>query len=190
MRTGRSPVLCKILIGVICAATVAALSLSIYGHAEAQSLNEYRLGSGDKVRVTVFGEPDLSGEFEIDGSGQISMPLVGTVSAGNATVIELESKIAARLLDGYLKDPKVSIEVLNYRPFYILGEVNQPGSYPFRAGMTVLNAVVMGGGYTYRADEDDITISREGSGSDEPMPVQPDTPVLPGDVIRIEERFF
>lgn len=171
-------------------ALLVFVMLIVAGPSFGQSLTEYRLGSGDKVRVTVFGEPDLSGEFEIDGSGQISMPLIGAVSADNATVTDLESRIVVYLLDGYLKDPKVSIEVLNYRPFYILGEVNQPGSYPYRAGMTVLNAVVMGGGYTYRADEDDITILRAGSTSSEPMPADSHMPVFPGDVIRVEERFF
>lgn len=156
----------------------------------AQEVPAYKLGSGDRVRVTVFGEEDLSGEFEVDGGGRISMPLIGSVSAGGKTVRQLEQQIATQLLDGYLKDPKVAVEVLNYRPFYILGEVNEPGSYPYRSDMTVLNAVVMGGGYTPRADEDDITITRASDPSEAEREVGPDTKILPGDIVRVGQRFF
>lgn len=156
----------------------------------AQDVPAYKLGSGDRVRVTVFGEEDLSGEFEIDGGGRISMPLIGSVSAGGKTVRQLEQQIATQLLDGYLKDPKVAVEVLNYRPFYILGEVNEPGSYPYRSDMTVLNAVVMGGGYTARADEDDLTITRANDPSETEREVGPDTKILPGDIVRVGQRFF
>ena len=133
---------------------------AISASAFAQSDLQYQLGPGDKLRVTVFGEEDLSGEFEIDGSGRISMPLIGVVDLRSKSLRQAEAEIVAMLLDGYLRNPKVSVDVLNYRPFYILGEVNEPGSYPYRAGMTVLNAVVLAGGYTPRADEDDITIQR------------------------------
>lgn len=156
----------------------------------AQEVPAYNLGSGDRVRVTVFGEEDLSGEFEIDGGGRISMPLIGSVPAGGKTVRQLEQQIATQLLEGYLKDPKVAVEVLNYRPFYILGEVNQPGSYPYRSDMTVLNAVVMGGGYTPRADEDDITLTRANDPSETEREVTPETKILPGDVVRVGQRFF
>jgi protein involved in polysaccharide export with SLBB domain len=149
---------------------------------------EYRLGPGDRVKVTVFGEDDLSGEFEVDGSGRVSMPLIGAAQSGGLTVRELEARLSDRLRE-YLVAPKLAIEVLNYRPFYILGEVESPGSYPYRAGMTVLNAVVMAGGYTYRADEEDITIQRGGSATDAAA-ATPEAEVLPGDVIRVEERFF
>ncbi|OKH87458.1 polysaccharide biosynthesis/export family protein [Thalassospira sp. TSL5-1] len=150
----------------------------------------YTLGSGDKVRITVFGEPDLSGEFEVSGEGQISLPLIGIVSAGGKTLHELSSDIETKLKDGYLVDPKVSAEVMNYRPFYILGEVKEPGSYPFVNGMSVLNAVALGGGFTYRADKDDILIIRGGDESRKPEKATPETIVLPGDIVRVEERFF
>lgn len=150
----------------------------------------YRLDSGDKLRVTVFGEEDLSGQFEVSGEGTISLPLIGTVDAEGMSVSELAAQIEERLLDGYLKSPRVSIEVLNYRPFYIVGEVKEPGSYPYRSGMTVLTAVALGGGFTYRADKEDLLIVRAGSNSREPETATPDTVVLPGDVVRVEERFF
>lgn len=150
----------------------------------------YTLGSGDKLRVTVFGEEDLSGEFEVSGNGQISLPLIGEVEAGGKNLRALADVIEDRLQEGYLKDPKVSIDVLNYRPFYILGEVNEPGSYPYVSGMSVLNAVALGGGFTYRADKEDILIIRGGDESRKPEKATPETVVLPGDIVRVEERFF
>ena len=149
---------------------------------------EYRLGSGDRVKVTVFGEEDLSGEFELDGESRFSMPLIGTVDAQGTSPRALEGRIATLLQDGFLKNPKVSVEVLNYRPFYILGEVNEPGSYPYRAGMTILNAAAMAGGFTFRADERDIEVTRGASGN--PRVMEPTTIVQPGDVIRVNESIF
>jgi len=171
------------LLGAVALAVAALLASA--GEAGAA---EYRLGPGDRVKITVFGEADLSGEFEVDGSGRVSMPLIGAAQSGGLTVREFEARLSNRLQE-YLVAPKLAVEALNYRPFYILGEVESPGSYPYRAGMTVLNAVVMAGGYTYRADEDDISIQRGGATADA-APTTPEAEVLPGDVIRIEERFF
>ena len=150
----------------------------------------YRLGAGDKVRVTVFDEADLSGEFELDGAGGFAVPLIGAVNAMKLSPRELEQKLEMMLGDGWLIRPRVSVDVLSYRPFYIMGEVNQPGSYPYRAGLTVLNAAALAGGFTYRADEDDIEISRGKEGARTAFDVTVDTFVQPGDVIRIEERLF
>ena len=146
------------------------------------------LTAGDKVRVTVFGEAELSGEFELDGGGAFAMPLIGPVDALALGPRALEARIADRLRDGFLRDPKVSVEVLSYRPIYILGEVNQPGSYPYRAGLSILNAAAIAGGFTYRADEDDIEVTRGGTGA--PVVMEPEATVRPGDVIRVNERFF
>lgn len=151
---------------------------------------EYRLGAGDKLRITVFGERDLSGNFEVDGLGYISMPLIGEVPAGNTTLRAVEQAIAEKLRLGILKEPKVSIEVLNYRPFYILGEVRNPGSYPFVNGITVLKAIAMAGGYTYRADKKDIRVTRAGDKTNTEKKVGQHSVLLPGDIIRITERFF
>jgi protein involved in polysaccharide export with SLBB domain len=146
--------------------------------------------SGDKVRIIVFGQTDLSGEFSLDGSGAISMPLVGKIEALNLTTAQLEVAIANRLKDGYLNDPRVSAQVLNFRPFFILGEVNKPGEYPFQDGMTILKAVATAGGHTYRADQRRVFIKRAEGGKEESVPVTSSTPVHPGDTIRIPERFF
>ena len=145
----------------------------------------YRLGAGDKVRVTVFDEADLSGEFELDGAGAFSAPLIGAVNAMNLSPRQLERTLEAKLGDGWLIRPIVSIEVLSYRPFYIMGEVNAPGSYPYRAGLTVLNAAALAGGFTFRADEDDIEISRGEDGARAELEAGIDTLVRPGDVIRV-----
>ncbi len=148
----------------------------------------YRLGSGDKVRVIVFGEEDLSGEFEVDGSGNVSLPLIGQVSARNRTLRSFEKAVAEQLRDGYLRDPRVSAEVLNYRPFYIIGEVEEGGEYPFVSGMHVLNAVALAGGHTYRANPNRVFITRRGQEREFSAPL--DSEVQPGDVIRVPERFF
>ncbi len=150
----------------------------------------YTLGTGDRVRVTVFGEPDLSGEFEIDATGKISMPLVGDIKIGGLPMRDAEKAIAQTLAQGYLANPRVNVEVLNYRPFYIIGEVNAPGSYPYINGMSVLTAVAVAGGYTYRAREDRVVITRANDPQRREARAAPDTPVLPGDIIKVPERFF
>lgn len=153
------------------------------------STSQYRLGSGDRVRVVVFRHEDLSGEFALDGAGNFAMPLVGEIQSYGLTTRELEERIAAKLKDGYLVDPQVGVEVLNYRPFFILGEVNQPGSYPYQSNMSILNAVAVAGGFSYRARQSDFLLQRGGSNS-APVSVAGDTPLLPGDIVTVQERFF
>lgn len=150
----------------------------------------YRLGTNDKIRVTVFGEPDLSGDFMISGTGALALPLVGAVNVGGMTIQEVEQALATRLKQGILNNPKISVEVLNYRPFYILGEINNPGSYQYVDGMRVLNAIAVGGGFTYRADKGDIKIRREENGKTVEVKVKQETLVMPGDVVEVGERFF
>jgi protein involved in polysaccharide export with SLBB domain len=160
------------------------------GGAPLEDIASYKLGAGDALRVTVFRHPDLSGEFRLDGEGNFAMPLVGEIRGGGRTSRQVENEVELALKSGgYLVDPQVSIEVLNYRPFYIIGEVNNPGSFEYVNGMTVINAVALAGGFTYRADQDDIVISRGGSSGPE-VEAAPDTQVLPGDIIEVQERFF
>jgi polysaccharide biosynthesis/export protein VpsN len=155
-----------------------------------EDISGYKLGPGDALRVTVFRHEDLSGEFKLDGEGYFALPLVGEILGGGRTARQLENEIEVALKSGgYLVDPQVSIEVLNYRPFYIIGEVNQPGSFEYVNGMTVINAVALAGGFTYRADQDDIIISRGGSNGPK-VQARVDTEVLPGDIIEVTERFF
>lgn len=168
-----------------------AISFVLIGGALAQRESlEYLLGPGDKVRVTVFGEEDLSGEYELGSLGVVSMPLIGSVKGIGRTEKQLGDAIARKLLEGFLRNPRVAVEVLNYRPFYILGEVKEPGSYPYVNGMSIINAVAMGGGFTYRADEKNILITRANDRDKKKTRASFATPVLPGDVIKVEERFF
>jgi len=150
----------------------------------------YQLGAGDRVRVIVYGQPDLTGEFQVNGTGQIAFPLIGNVEAGGLSASQLESQIAAKLQPDYLRDPRVSVEIMTYRPFYIVGEVNNPGNYAYTNGMTVINAVAMAGGFTYRAKEDDFYITRAGDPSSAQQDAQQQTKVHPGDVITVRERWF
>jgi protein involved in polysaccharide export with SLBB domain len=151
--------------------------------------SDYVLGSGDKLKITVFGETDLSGPFEVSSTGMVSMPLIGQVRAAGNTISRLESIITEKLKEGYMKDPRVSVEVQGYRPFFIVGEVMKPGRYDYVNGMTVITAVALAGGYTYRADKDGITLKHAGASAKE-APVKEDAGVVPGDVIRVPERFF
>jgi polysaccharide export outer membrane protein len=150
----------------------------------------YKLGADDKIRVITFGEEQLSGEFLISGSGKVSLPLVGEVQAAGMTIPEFQKEVETALKDGYLKEPHVSVEVLTYRPFYILGEVQKPGEYPYSNGLTVLNAVATANGFTYRANTKKVFIKRADSATEEEYPLTSTTPVAPGDTIRVSERFF
>ena len=157
---------------------------------EAADDNGYRLAAGDRIRVTVFGHEDLSGEFEVNGAGEISLPLIDELDASGRTVRELEADIVAALQPDYLKNPRVSIDMLDYRPFYIIGEIAEPGSYPYVNGMTVVNAIAVAGGFTYRARKGRITIQRGQGDEAVELSADMDTHVQPGDVIEVPERFF
>ena len=151
---------------------------------------DYRLSVGDQVRVNVYGHEDLSGDFSVDADGGISLPLVGNMRAQNHTTKELSQAIADALQPDYLKNPRVSTEVLSYRPYYVMGEIAQPGSYPFVKGMTVVNAVAVAGGFTYRARKGRITIVRQAPEGANEFEADFDTQLKPGDVINVPERFF
>ncbi|MGH6945012.1 MAG: polysaccharide biosynthesis/export family protein [Geminicoccaceae bacterium] len=157
------------------------------GKAPSEDLAGYQLGAGDKLRVTVFRNPELSGEFALDGEGYLAVPLGGEIAAKGLTTRQLEDQIEQRFKEGgFLVSPQVAIEVLTYRPFYILGEVSRPGEYPYVNGISVNNAVAMAGGYTYRADKDDIIIRRANCA----IEAAQSTRILPGETITVNERFF
>lgn len=150
---------------------------------------EYRLGPGDQLRITVFNEPDLTGQYLVGSQGTIAYPLVGDVRAAGMTVNEFTLSLQQRLTE-FLRAPNVSVEVANYRPFFILGEVQRPGTYPYSANLTVLNAVATAGGFTYRANRRRVYIRRANETDERSYPLTIATPVLPGDTIRIGERLF
>lgn len=150
----------------------------------------YRLDSGDRLRVIVFGQTDLSGEYAVDGAGQISIPLVAAIQARGLTTDELEQSVVAILSQTLLRNPSVSVEVLVFRPFFILGEVTNAGQYPFVAGMTVKTGVAIAGGYTHRANTDVVRITRNLGDRIIEIGVNTNTAVLPGDTIFVRERYF
>ncbi|MDD3182633.1 MAG: polysaccharide export protein [Alphaproteobacteria bacterium] len=156
----------------------------------ASGSSDYVLDVGDKIRLTVYGEADLSGEYEVSSTGVVSLPLIGTIPAAHRNIHDFEQAVTSKLTEGYLRDPRVSAQVINYRPFFILGEVSKPGSYPYVNGMTVVNAVAMAGGYTYRADKSEVTITRANDKDKQDTQVSEEERVMPGDVLRIPERFF
>ncbi len=181
---------------------IAILMLGLSGTAGAQgvqkvsapapsgaAVSDYVMGVGDKIQIKVFGEDNLSGVFEVTSTGSISMPLIGEVKAAGLTSSQVQAIIVSKLSDGYMKDPHVSLEVGSYRPFFIVGEVMKPGSYTYVNGMTVINAVALAGGYTYRADKDDIKLKHGGTGGTE-QSAEENSPVVPGDVVTVPERFF
>jgi len=167
-----------------------ASSASRQAYAKPQASEPYTLDSGDKLRVTVFGQPDLSGEFAVDGSGMIAIPLIPPVKAGGLTTTELQASIAEALSRTLLRDPNVSVEVTEFRPFYILGEVTKAGQYPFVNGMTVQSAVAIAGGFTYRASQDEVHITRRVDGRLVELDLPTNAPVRPGDTILVGERYF
>lgn len=150
----------------------------------------YRLGLGDKVRINVFGEPSLSGEFQVSGSGAVNMPLVGDVPAVGKTASELEAALVDKFGSGYLQNPKIAVEVYNFRPYYILGEVAKPGRYPASESATLLGAIATAGGFTYRANTKRIFLRRAGDTMEREVDVNSDIRVQPGDVLRVGERYF
>lgn len=150
----------------------------------------YLLDAGDKVRVFIYGQPNLSRIYTVDGGGFISVPLIGAVKARGESTYDLERAITVQLAAKYVRDPRVSIEIGQYRPFYILGEVRSAGQYPYVNGMTVETAVAIAGGYSERANERKVQISRRINGAIERMLVPPDSVVMPGDTIYVRERFF
>jgi polysaccharide biosynthesis/export protein len=152
---------------------------------------EYRLGLGDKVRLRVFGADQISGEFQIDLSGSIDPPLVGVVKAEGLTTPELKENLVQRLKkSGIIDDPQVSVDLVAASPFYVLGEVEKSGEYPYHPGLNVVSAIATAGGFRYRADQYRVMIRRRGQTSEIALPTLSAAPVYPGDIVRVPGRFF
>jgi len=157
---------------------------------DASQGSAYRLGPGDKIRLTVFGETDLSGEYQVDGSGMVRLPLIGTMQASGATAPALEQNVAAALEAGYIKAPRVNVEITLYRPFYIIGAVNRPGQYPYVDHMSALNAVAVAGGFTDQAIQSTIYVRHEGSATEQAIQTGQLAHIEPGDVVRVKTSPF
>jgi polysaccharide export outer membrane protein len=153
------------------------------------TVEDYRLGAGDRMRISVYGEPDLTGEFVVAANGVVSYPLIGDHPAQGKTVAEFTDSLRTALTR-YVLRPNMSVEVLNYRPFFILGEVQDPGTYPYSAGLNVMNAVATAGGFSYRAETRRVFIKHADEIAEREYALTSTTPVLPGDTVRIAERRF
>ena len=150
----------------------------------------YRLGPDDRVRITVYGEPTLSGEYAVNTEGRISFPLVGMVKAEGLTLSDLVAELTTALDASFYKNPHLVVDMVAYRPIYVLGEVNKAGQYPFQSGMTVLAAIAAAGGFTYRANQKTAMIRHNGQAAEDREPLTADLIVHPGDTVRIRERLF
>jgi polysaccharide export outer membrane protein len=150
----------------------------------------YTLDSGDRLRVVVFGQDGLTNSYAVDTAGNITMPLIGAVKARGHTTSDLSAALAARLRQGYMREPHVAVEVEAYRPFFILGEVSFPGQYPYVANMTVETAVAIAGGFSPRAFRENVVVSRTADGLVVRQKVPVTTLIRPGDTIVVDERWF
>jgi polysaccharide export outer membrane protein len=164
--------------------------MSAAAYAPAEPNKPYTLDSGDRLRVVVFGQDGLSNSYLVDASGHIAMPLIGSVSARGLTTDELSSRIAEKLRQGFVREPHVAVEVEAYRPFFILGEVTQPGQYPYVADMTVETAVAIAGGFGPRAYRQTVVITRTIRGQQVRITVPTSYPLRPGDTVNVQERWF
>jgi len=150
----------------------------------------YSLGAGDRIRISVFNQDDLSGDYALDGKGRFSMPLIGSVDANGLTPTQLEKLLINMLKPDYLVNPRIYVQVINYRPYYLMGEVKGTGAFPYVAGMSYLTAVAIAGGFTYRAKQDFVYVIRANDPEQEEIKLDIDEKVQPGDIIRVDERMF
>lgn len=160
------------------------------GQSSAPTSAPYRLTGGDKLKIVVFGENALSGTYEIGPDGNVSMPLVGNVPASGATVEQFRRRLNRKLSRGYLRSPKTTVSIAEFQPVFVHGEVKQPGKFAFQAGMTFSNAIALAGGYTYRAEESYILLTRRNAQKQVKVAMPSSHQLQPGDNIRIPERFF
>ena len=170
---------------------LAGCAMRPYDASFSASMNApYQLSSGDRLRVIVFGQDNLTNSFSVDGAGNIAMPLIGLVHAQALTTAQLAGHIEAKLREGYLREPKVSVEVEAFRPFFVLGEVNASGQYPYINGMTAQTAVAVAGGFAPRGDQYGVDLTRIIDGRPATASVPLTFPVRPGDTVTVRERFF
>lgn len=177
-----------------CASEVASHTAQTLppGAAAAQDATvDFKLASDDKIHVTVFGADQISGDYVVNPAGNVDIPLAGTIPAVGATLNQLTQLIATRLRDEHMvTNPQVSISLVSTRPFYILGEVDKPGAYPYHQGLNIVSAVATAGGFKYRADQDHVFIRRDGKGDEIELPFASAAPIYPGDIIRVPDRNF
>jgi polysaccharide export outer membrane protein len=183
---------------VLCSAALAVALLfsgcaaNSISEAEQKSLAEAatapaKLQPGDKIRINVYGEDKLSGDYQLDQSGQISVPLAGTIEAKGLTQTGLEQLLAKKYRSEYLRNPKVTVTIV-LQPYYVVGEVKNPGQFPYKPGLNVLTALAIAGGATYRASPSRVQIQRRSETTMHDYPMSASIPILPGDLISVPER--
>ncbi|MFK5947857.1 MAG: polysaccharide biosynthesis/export family protein [Methylococcales bacterium] len=170
--------------------SVGDTKVPLQAQAMAGQVFNYTLGSGDLLKITIFDQENMSGEYMVNGNGDVSLPLIGSIRVKGLTLFQVEESIKNKLQPDYLLNPRISLQVMNFRPFYILGEVADPKSYPYVDGMTYLNAVAIAGGYTYRAKKGYVFVVRGNDSERNEIKLGTDQKVMPGDTIRVDERFF
>ncbi|MAY43406.1 MULTISPECIES: polysaccharide biosynthesis/export family protein [unclassified Neptuniibacter] len=170
-------------------AVFVLLSFSVSAEKQV-GLSDYPLGAGDLLRITVFGEDDLSVEVRLSDAGTISYPFLGELRTRGLTTGVLSESIRSQLADGYLVNPSVSVEVVEYRQFFIYGQVEEPGGYPYQPGLTLQRAVALAGGFSERASSDEFFVASEGQEEQSPVKVGINATIKPGDTVTIEESFF
>lgn len=183
--------ICLLLPALICfAAGAAAQDIPAPAPPSGTVDSAYKLGPGDKVRINVFNQEDLSGEYTLDGDGRFSMPLIGTIDASGLTPLQLEALLVGKFKPDYLVNPRIFIQVGNYRPYYLMGEVASKGAFPYQPGMTYLTAIANAGGFSYRAKQDVVYVIRGDDPTQTEIKMSVEEKVQPGDIIRIAERLF
>lgn len=152
----------------------------------------YRLAPGDKLKVNVFNEPDLSGEYQISDDGRIAFPLIGELRVAGSSAEEFRQHLIEALRNGFVRNPRVTVEIANYRPINVIGEVRNAGQYTYRPGISIKDAIAMAGGYTYRANTGTVYVTRSAGGEQISIDLKSkdDATVMPGDNIRVPERYF
>lgn len=199
-RAFRSPVMRSVIRALAAALVSGGLLAGCAGDRDAPMIDlahepptlaeAYRLSVGEKLKVTVFGEADISGTFEIGPRGTVAIPLIGTVAAEGSTLEAFRNRLRSMLAKGFVNEPKVAVEIVSYRPIYVHGEVRTGGEFAFKAGARIRDAVAMAGGYSYRAEEGYVLLTRPGYPGVRRVPAQANLILLPGDNIRVPERFF
>jgi polysaccharide export outer membrane protein len=186
------PVLLTVLWLLLCLAPLAWAQDNVSGAVPPPGVSDstYNLDYGDRISINVFNQPELSGEYTLDGDGRFSMPLIGTVAAAGLSPAELEAQLVDRYKPDYLVNPRIFIQVLNYRPYYLIGEVQGTGAFPYKAGMTYMTAIAIAGGFTYRAKQDYVWVIRGDDPEQKEIKLSIEERVQPGDIIRVAERLF
>lgn len=193
MQSFRNPIktlACLMTLFILCSGVVFAQTSDSQTSPPQLAEGDYTLGSGDVIRITVFGQNDLSVETRLSNVGIIRYPFLGDIRLVGKSVNEVERSIDSGLRGDYLVDPSVSVSVIEYRPFFIDGEVNRPGGYPYQPGLTAEKAAALAGGYTERASKNLVSVRRNISGREVTIEVLPDETIMPGDIVTVKQRFF